>query len=269
MSRIFTLFIALASTAFSFAQINILNEDFQTGFPVNWTIVDVDQHIPAAQVAEYTSAWIIKQDPDNTIDSVISSTSFYDPAGQANKWLITPPLTLGNYGNILSWEAKSHDPSYPDNYKILLSTTDNQIESFIDTVRLVVLENPEWTTREINLSDLGFNGQTVYLAFVNHTNDGFKLYLDDIRVRKDDPVGIEEIAEIDAQVYPNPASENFRIVSKSQIDKVFIYTSEGKLISETAYQNGTSIDIKNLDQGIYFVKMQSAGQFKTVRLIKK
>lgn len=268
MSRIFTSCIALAVSAFSFAQTDILNEDFQLGFPSAWTIVDVDQQTPDPAVSEYSSAWIIKGDPLNPADSVVSSTSFFNPAGRADKWLITPPITLGNYGNILSWNARSHDPSYPDNYKVMISTS-NQVADFQDTVRLIVLENPEWTAREINLSDLGFNGQTVYLAFVNNTDDGFKLYLDDIRVRKNDPAGVQEIEELNAQIYPNPAAENFKITGKAEIEQIYIYTSEGKLIREMNYQNGSSVNISDLDQGIYFVKMRSGAQYKTVRLAKK
>lgn len=267
MSRIFTLCIALASAAVSFAQTDILNEDFQSGFPAGWSVVNVDQLTPAAEVSEYSSAWIIKPDPENQDDSVISSTSFFNPAGQANRWLITPPITLGNYGNILSWEAKSHDPSYPDNYKVMISTS-NQVADFNDTVRLIVLENPDWTAREIDLSDFGFNGQTVYIAFVNNTNDGYKLYLDDIRVRKNDPAGVQEIASIEAKLYPNPASGSFRIMSQADIEKVYIYSSDGKLMSESDYQNGASVDISTLESGIYFVKLKAAGQFKTVRLLK-
>ncbi len=262
--------IAFISLGFSFitmSQVVILNEDFQSGFPANWTMVDVDQHIPNAAVSEYINPWIIKVDPENTADSVISSTSFYEPVAQANKWLITPAITLGDYGNYLSWQAKSHDPSYPENYKVLISTS-NQVSDFLDTVRLIVLENPEWTAREIELSDLGFNGQTVYLAFVNNTNDGFKLYLDDINVRKNDPVGITELADIQVQVYPNPTTGNIKINSSQQIDHFSICSLEGKLMLEKFYNNGDQIDLSSLNAGIYLVNVKISGNLKTIRILK-
>lgn len=268
MSKTFTVFFSLAAAAASFAQTDILNEDFQSGIPSSWTIVNADQQTPNAEVQEYTNAWIIKADPENTTDSVASSTSYFTTSVRASRWLITPAITLGNYGNILSWNAKSHDPSYPENYKVLISGTGANIEDFQDTVRLIVIENPQWTAREINISNLGFNGQTVHLAFVNTTIDGFKLYLDDIRVRKNDPAGVEEL-ELDAAVYPNPAQEGFAIQGASEIDRVYLYSSVGKLVSETAYQNGAVVNISGIDPGIYFVKMRSGEYFKTERLIKK
>lgn len=268
MTKYIVTLVLLGFSSISMSQVEILNEDFQNGFPATWTRIDVDQQIPNAAVSEYTSPWIIKADPENITDSVVSSTSYYEPVGQANKWLISPAITLGDYGNFLTWNAKSHDPSFPENYKILISTS-NQVADFMDTVRLVVLENPEWTNREIQLSDLGFNGLTVYLAFVNTTNNGFKLYLDDIKVRKNDPVGIEEIATLQVQIYPNPTEGNIRISSDKKIESVSIYSLEGKLISEFAYQNGEIIDISDLNSGIYMVKVASAGIVKTVRIVKR
>ena len=250
------------------SQVVILNEDFQLGFPANWTMVDVDQQIPNAAVSEYGSPWIIKADPENTADSVVSSTSFYEPVGRANKWLITPAITLGEFGNYLSWEAKSHDPSYPENYKVLISTS-NQVADFLDTVRLIVLENPEWTTREIDLTNFGFNGQTIYLAFVNTTNDGYKLYLDDINVRKNDPVGIQELDDVFVQVYPNPTTGKLKISCDKKIDQVSIFSLDGKLMQQMLYNIEDQIDLSNLNSGVYLANLEIAGNLKTIRVIKK
>jgi hypothetical protein len=268
MSKYILTFISLGFTFVSISQVVILNEDFQLGFPSTWTMVDVDQQIPNTSVSEYNNPWIIKADPENIVDSVVSSTSFYEPVGQANKWLITPAITLGEYGNYLSWQAKSHDPSYPENYKVLISTS-NQVVDFIDTVRLIVLENPEWTTREIDLSTLGFNGLTVYLAFVNTTNDGYKLYLDDINVRKNDPVGIQELTDIFVEIYPNPTNGNIKIKATKKIDEVSVYSLDGKLIQQLNYNSGDEIDLSSLNTGVYLVQVDISGNLKTVRVIKK
>jgi hypothetical protein len=268
MSKYTLAFITLGLSFISVSQVVILNEDFQLGFPATWTMVDVDQQIPNVEVSEYSNPWIIKADPENTIDSVVSSTSFYEPVGQANKWLITPAINLGDFGNYLSWQAKSHDPSYPENYKVLISTS-NQVADFVDTVRLIVLENPEWTSREIDLSTLGFNGLTVYLAFVNTTNDGYKLYLDDINVRKNDPVGIQELAEISVETYPNPTTGNIKINCAKKIDQVSVFSLDGKLIQQMNYSNGDQINLSNLNSGIYLLQVAISGSSKTIRIIKQ
>ena len=58
-------------------------EDFQTaaGFAA-WTTYDVDAQTPNAAVNYVTDAWVHNElDPN---DSVITSTSWYDPAGQSD-----------------------------------------------------------------------------------------------------------------------------------------------------------------------------------------
>ena len=118
----------------SFGQTDIFTTDFQSGIPVNYSIVNNDGLTPNSQVSNFSNAWIALQDPENNLDTIVGSTSFFEPEGTASRWLITPPFALGAYGNLIEWEAKSHDASFPDNYMILVSTTDNQISSFTDTV---------------------------------------------------------------------------------------------------------------------------------------
>jgi len=172
--------IALLIGTQAMGQIEIYNEDFQSGLPVDYLIVDNDGLTPDPQVIDFADAWIELVDPDNAADTIMGSTSFFDPVGQADRWLITPAITLGAYGNFLYWEAKSHDPSFPDGYYVMASSTDTQISSFTDTLVIISAELEDWTSREVNLSEKLLDGQTIYIAFVNRTDDGFKLYVDDI-----------------------------------------------------------------------------------------
>ena len=156
-----------------FAQSYILDTDFQLGIPTNYSIVDNDFNAPNSQVANFTSAWIGIVDPEDSTNKVAAATSYFSLEDTASRWLITPALSLSSFGNFISWKAKSHDPSFPDNYMVLVSTTDNQISSFTDTIGDIEQENFEWTEREVNLSENGYNSQTIYVAFVNTTFDGY------------------------------------------------------------------------------------------------
>ena len=105
-------FILLSSI--SFGQTPVLFDAFQTGIPLYYSMVDSDGLTPNAAVSEYTSAWISAVDPDDPTNKVASSTSYFTPAGRADRWLITPQMTLGAFGNSLSWNGKSHDATYPE-----------------------------------------------------------------------------------------------------------------------------------------------------------
>lgn len=264
------IFFSFAVGIFSFnlsAQTSILSTDFESGIPVDYSIVDNDGLTPSAQVAEYTQAWITVADPDNSANTLAASTSFFDPKGTANRWLITPALTLGTYGNFISWSARSHDASFPDDYLVMVSTTDSQLTSFTDTIGYVQEENNDWTYRSVNLSQEGYDGQTIFVAFINTTYDGFKLYLDSIEVWKEDPVGISELNNSNSIVYPNPFKDKVSIDSQQDISAIWLRDLSGKLL--LFKENGQEITTENLPSGVYLISFQlNDGKVETQRIIK-
>jgi len=173
---------------------------------------------------------------------------------------------LGGFGNYFSWEARSHDPSFPDDYLVLLSTTDNLITSFTDTIGFVVEENFEWTFREVDLSEQGYNNQSIYIAFVNKTYDGFKLYLDDFEARKEDVTSIKENVTNAVTVYPNPSNDKISISSTYPIEKIVICNASGSMLFQT---DQLTIDISQLPVGFYYARVYSANTSSTVKFIKQ
>jgi len=248
------------------AQVIVFSENFQTGMSSNFTIVDNDGNMPAFNVQEFTSAWITTLDPENGLDTIAASTSFFSPQDTANRWLITPPISTGAFGNYFSWEAKSHDASYPDDYLVLISNTNNQIESFTDTIGFVIQENFEWTYREVDLSDQGYDNQTVYIAFVNVTYDGFKLYIDDLEMRSEDVTGAFDVNKSDFVLYPNPANDIITISSDLDIESIEILTSSGQVVLSS---NTNSVDVNSLTTGIYYAKVSSSEAISVIKFIKK
>lgn len=249
----------------AYAQTEIYNEDFQSGLPLSYSIVDNDGLTPASSVSEYSEAWIMLTDPDNANDTIMGSTSFFNPAGQADRWLITPEITLGTYGNVVYWEAKSHDASFPDDYYVLVSTTDTQLSSFTDTLIYVNDELATWNSRQANISELGINDQSVYLAFVNRTEDGFKLYIDDIRVEMEDPSSLQEANYIHVNAYPNPSSGRVYISGIQDIRTVKILSLSGEILLES---DSYSLDLSKLAQGRYILVVQTGSSIGRTVVIK-
>lgn len=258
----------LISALSATAQTTILEEDFQQGIPANWTIVKNDNFTEHSSVTEFAPGWISIADPDNTTDTIAAASSYFTTSGKASRWLISPPITLGTYGNFLKWKAKSYDPSYPDTYRVLLSTTDTQLDNFDTLLLLVQPEMEEWNQHEINLSDRGFsNNETVHIAFVLESTGGFKLFLDSINVRKDDPLALnEQFQQTDVTVYPNPTTDVIRF-SASDLKQVQIYNTAGILIYRQ--EESTPISLAPMQQGMYLVQMTAKnGQVITKRVQK-
>ncbi|MES2587689.1 MAG: choice-of-anchor J domain-containing protein [Bacteroidota bacterium] len=253
MKLVFTLssFIFILSIS---AQVEILNENFQQGIPSTWTLSNQDLLTPSDEVSEYNQAWISVLNPNDVNDTVASATSYFSPLGKADRWLISPQIMLGDFGNFLTWESKSQDPSYPENFKVLVSTTTNDVSSFTDTLELFVAENSTWTSHEINLSEKLFNTQAVYIAFVLNTYDGFKFYLDDVKVRKEDPVSVNEIQKNNYSFSPNPV-ENELFISNSETIKTISLVSTTNCEVYKSNSNLSKINLSELKSGIYFLKI--------------
>jgi hypothetical protein len=256
--------IALFFQFIAIAQTEILLEDFQNGFPAGWTSYVNDANTPVDNA--FNDAWIVVADPENDTDSIIASTSYFSPAGTAHRWLISPQITLGAYGNFLDWNAKSHDPSYADDYLVLVSTTDNQLASFTDTIGKIQQENFEWTNRIVDLSLKGYDNQQIYIAFINTTNDGFKLYLDSIHVVKEDPVSVQTQQLENFVIYPNPAGEKINIQANTPIQQVIFQNAMGQTIFETTQKE---ISMIHINPGVYFVTVITSTGKSTQKVIKK
>ncbi|MDA7803771.1 choice-of-anchor J domain-containing protein [Crocinitomix sp.] len=234
-----------------FSQTVLFEESFTTGLPETWTLIDSDELIPADGMEAFTAAWI----PFITeMDTCMASTSFYNPIGQSQDYLISPKIELGTLSRFI-WSAKSYDASYPDSYVVLLSTTDSLEASFTDTLKSVTNETPFWTTHSINLSDAGYSNQAVFIAIKNITNDGFILLVDNVMVLGSEFAAIEDNNnEVALTIYPNPTQNYLNIQSQLPVIGVRIYTLDGRLRINT---NDKVLDVSAFEIGIYIIQVET------------
>lgn len=153
--------------------------------PAPLTTHNVDGRIPDAQVAYVNNAWIVREDfKFNVSNCAAFSTSYYNPVGAANDWLVLPPITAAA-NTQLSWKAVTYDPAYPDGYEVRVSTGGGAPADFTSLLHTVPQEASTWTTRQLSLG--AFAGQTVRVAFRNVSNDKFLLLLDDLLIQNVGP----------------------------------------------------------------------------------
>ena len=234
----------------------LLFEDFEGPFPAGWTTINNDGLAPDTSVGFISDAWVITIDLDDPAsgDSVATSTSWYSPAGTADDWLISPSVALGTFGNKLSFKAKSYDGSFPDGFQVFASTH-NVIDSFIqqDTLLTVTAQSPYWTRYFVSLDSFDLTGQTIYLAFRNNSEDQYLLSLDSIYVGIEHPVNTEELSHLpEVRIFPNPTSQQLNIVTGKTIQKIEILTIGGQLILSS---KSDTVDVSQLSQGVYFIKI--------------
>ena len=132
----------------------------------------------------------------------------------------------------------------------------------------------EWVLEQIDLND--YLGEMIKVRFQlvsdsGTTRDGF--YFDDFKISAIDQsvLSTSSFNKIDAKVFPNPVKENITIVLPTTNDtSIKLYSVNGQLVKQTNTSlTSTTINIKNLSHGVYFLKLQTSSSIGTYRIIKE
>jgi hypothetical protein len=199
--------------------------------PAGWSLINQDGLTPNPSVAYVNNAWIVREDFSlNASDTAAFSTSWYTPEGTSNDWMITPLINLTSNA-LLSWNAVTYDPSYPDGYEVRISTTTPTIAGFNAHPPLLTVgaESTTWTSHSINLATSGYANQPVYIAWRNNSVNQFILLVDDILV--------EQIVNYDIELTSAEQSE-YTITPISQIGSSISATG---LISNNGLSSVTNV----------------------------
>lgn len=234
----------------------LIFENFEGGaWPANLQRLNVDgRPAAAALLASFGSdAWIATASTEITGNNVAAATSWTNPVGTANRWMVTPPITLsGNYQ--LSWTGASRDPDFLDGYEVRICTNcpanitnANVLSSFSTVLFQIDAEDADIpVSRSVSLAD--YNGQTVRLAYRLTSTDAFVLEIDDIlvsRIPSKDAVA-EAILSPDTSLY-DCAKTNFpAAVSVSNKGGETLYGVNVKLISNGPIQDTVQVTLDSL-----------------------
>lgn len=184
LTKMLPIVIAMLTIGSSRAQ--TFKEDFENlavpKLPSGWFQWNVDGLTPNSDLSVLNmknNAWVsFSMDGVNTF---ATSTSHYAPVGQADDWLVTPPIKplMGDY---LTWDAMSIDDSRKDGYEVRLSTTDSLPSSFTKVLFSIGAENSRVSSHLVDLT--AYAGKRIYIAFRNNSNNKFMLALDNVVVAR-------------------------------------------------------------------------------------
>lgn len=84
-------------------------------------------------------------------------------------------------------------------------------------------------------------------------------------------LGLKDLNKnLNLKLFPNPANASVSIKGDSRIDKLAIYSVDGKLCwSSNPNKKEVKLDVSDFTQGLYIVKVQSQESSKTLRFIKR
>ena len=213
--------LAALATLSTFTHAQIFAENFDGNGPGigAWTVLDLDGKTTHPNVSFITNGWnVIDLAGENGQyggpegDHAAASTSWYNPAGASNDWLITPLINLsGAVDPRLRYSAKAQDEDFRDGYILKVAPNGgNTAADFTDTLFTSTGENyseeKPWTERVFSLAQ--YAGQSIRIAWVNNSNDMFMLLVDDVFV-EETPLNVAQNIPFTETFEANSTSRQF------------------------------------------------------------
>jgi len=112
-----------------------------------------------------------------------------------------------------------------------------------------------------------YNKASIFFNF-GTAGSGQTYYFDDMRFGAA-ALGVNSFNASNIRMYPNPTSSVFTIEANDVIENVTLYNVLGQqVLAKTANGNSVTLDVANLQTGVYVVKTMIGGVVSTSRLVK-
>ncbi|GHV08332.1 hypothetical protein FACS1894160_2450 [Bacteroidia bacterium] len=213
------------------------NEDF-----LKFELYDVDGLRPANTDWGFSrpyKAWIRKV--YDTFSFIAVSTSYYDPKGKANDWLVSPGIKIPSEitNARLAWAALAYDSISKDGYKVYITTKGRSISDFTDPpVFSVDEENTFLTYHSVPLDK--YAGKTIYIAWLNDSDDKYMLGVTDISV------GVTNFSFTpDIPDYTEQAELNIKGIIENKLNNVDEFTAYFTIKDQTYSQKFSNLNIES------------------------
>lgn len=160
------------------------------------------------------------------------------------------------------------------NFKFVLISNTPVVEKSYDLNASSIVLNT-WKSVNIPMSyftGLGLNPATWFqFKFdVNAVTPGVPniVYIDNVYFTRNN-LGVKDFTSSNIRMYPNPTSTVFTIEANDVIDNISLFNVLGQeVLTKTSNSNSVTLDVANLQTGVYVVKSTIAGVISTSRMVK-
>ncbi len=129
-----------------------------------------------------------------------------------------------------------------------------------------------WNSYDIPLSDftgLTSRSQLGQLIFSGNPTGSGIVFIDNVYF-SNVALGVSSFETSNVKMYPNPTSSVFTIEANEVVESVSLYNVLGQeVLTKNPNSNSVTIDIANLQTGVYVVKTMIGGVSATSRIVKK
>lgn len=217
--------------------------------------------------------WIIDTIHGINNSACAKMSGFSGVSNPNEDWLISPKLNLAAYTNEILQFYTARNFTGPE-LKAMVSTNYNggdPTSAYWEDLEPVLSSGGwSWTfSGNIDIAAFAQNDLTIAFKYTSTDTESATWEVDDIKIYGQMGTGIKPVAEPQNRIYPNPAVNKVMVnlASKAKIS-IFALTGE-KMMDKNLPQGVNTINISNLQSGIYLVKIQTTTSTETHRLFVK
>ena len=188
---------------------------------------------------------------------------FYSANNQANDWLISPEFT--GMQMTASFDYLVRSSTYPEEFGVYVIPQGQTYTNAVEVIAPQTYTNVDFERHSIDLS--AYDNQVIRIG-IHVTSDAnmYGVVIDNFTV--EGQVGVNENAANTIAIYPNPATTVLNVNAEGYNTLEIV-----NLLGQTVYTaNATSnmqINVSNLNNGVYFVRMNGENGTATQKFIKK
>ncbi len=214
------------------------------------------------------------RESDENPDYCAASHSMYAPSGTSDDWMITPQINMPEEGKVvLAFDAQNYRQDVEDVLKVYVYSdkrvlsylNDNNMKEIKEKAQLVFSEvltpgetseglSGEWTHYEVDLS--AWNGQDIYIAFVNDNYNKSTIFVDNVIVSREVFCGIAlDYDDVTVAADEQLVSGKFTVKTDKAISaiRLELLDSNGTEIDNIVW-TGLSGNLKDLTRPFKFEK---------------
>ena len=243
-----------------------------TTFPYNCTFAEDDATLTCWEIIDVNGDANVEGEDQGTWNFTGSGWSsdndgvaqyFYSQANAADDWLISPEFR--GVGLSASFDYLVRDATYPEEFSVYVIAPGQTYTNATEVISAQSYTNTEFEQHTIDLS--AYDNQNIRIA-IHATSDAnmYGIVIDNFVIN-----GATDITEIDSpslSIYPNPATTILNVEAEgfSTIEMVNVL---GQVVYSANATSNMQINVSNLDNGVYFVRLNGANGTATQKFIKK
>ena len=194
-----------------------------------------------------------------------NNTAFFIWLGEAAR-LISVPMDITAVTNpILTFNRKQPALSGAvDELSVYYRTSEDEEWQFLGDYNTAA---SNWEPVALSLPNPSATYQICFWAVSFNANG---VYVDEVRVGKDDHVGMGEDLAVAATVSPNPTSGKVVVKTNATEGFVAVYDMFGKQVATAWVSDGCAeLDLRGCAKGVYMVRVTNAEGTATIKLMKE